>query len=97
MCAARHRHVRDRRDVHTSHQVRELSEKVRAAVRELSRASRAQAPTVERIAQQAGLAGDQVRTGLEAMDNCCVLGRHRAAGPGHRTVRPHATGRVPAA
>ncbi|MBQ1159599.1 hypothetical protein KBZ21_16025 [Streptomyces sp. A73] len=77
--------------------MRELSEKVRAAVRELSGTTRAQAPTVERIARQAGLAGDEVRAVLEAMDNGCVLGRHRAAGPGHHTVRRHATGRVPAA
>ncbi|MFI8852322.1 hypothetical protein [Streptomyces sp. 891-h] len=95
MCAARHRHVRDHaRGVHTSHRVGELREKVRAAVRELTRATRPQAPTVERIAQHTGLAGDDVRTGLEAMNNCCVMGRHRSAGPGHHTARAHATGRV---
>ncbi|MGI5351663.1 hypothetical protein ACQEU8_26300 [Streptomyces sp. CA-250714] len=96
MCAARHRHVRDRAlDVYTSPQARELREKVRAAVRELSRTTRAESPTVERIAQHTGLAGDEVRAGLEAMSNCCTtMERHRAAGYGHGTVRPHAPGRV---
>ncbi|MGP3988016.1 hypothetical protein [Streptomyces sp. 3N207] len=97
MCAARYRHVRDRAlDVHTSHRVRELREKVRAAVRELSSTTPAHpaSPTVELIAQHTGLAGDEVRAGLEATENCCTMGRRRAAEPGHRTVRPHATGRV---
>ncbi|MBO8194606.1 hypothetical protein ITI46_23555 [Streptomyces oryzae] len=100
MCAARYRHVRDRAlDVHMSQRVRELREKVRAAVRELTTATRAHAaaPTVELIAQHTGLPRDEVRTGLEATKNCCTMGRHRAAEPGHRSARPHATGRVPAA